>query len=103
MNVKFKNFERKIKSPFMIYVDFESILVPEDNRKQKPNQSYTNKYQKHAACSYGHKLVSVDDKFSKPFKSYLDKDPVHNLSAVSQEKIDYCSDVIKNILTKNLR
>ena len=35
----------------MIYVDFESILVPEDNRKQKPNQSYTNKYQKHAACS----------------------------------------------------
>ena len=37
VNVKFKNFERKIKSPFMIYVDFESILVPEDNRKQKPN------------------------------------------------------------------
>ena len=26
--VKFKNFERKIKSPFMIYADFESILVP---------------------------------------------------------------------------
>ena len=29
--VKFKNFDRKIKSPFMIYADFESILVPEDN------------------------------------------------------------------------
>ena len=27
---KFKNYETKIKSPFMIYVDFESILVPED-------------------------------------------------------------------------
>ena len=26
-----KNYERKIKSPFMIYADFESILVPEDN------------------------------------------------------------------------
>ena len=36
--VKFKNFERKIKSPFMIYPDFESILVP-------GNESYTNKYQ----------------------------------------------------------
>ena len=34
--VKFKNFERKIKSPFMIYSDFESILVPEDNLNQKP-------------------------------------------------------------------
>ena len=31
--VKFKNFERKVKSPFMIYADFESILVPEDNGK----------------------------------------------------------------------
>ena len=42
--VKYKNFERKIKLPFMIYADFESILVPEDNRKQNPNESYTNKY-----------------------------------------------------------
>ena len=25
--VKFKRFERKIKSPVMIYADFESILV----------------------------------------------------------------------------
>ena len=25
--VKFKNYERKIKSPFMIYADFEKILV----------------------------------------------------------------------------
>ena len=29
--IKFKNFGRKIKSPFMIYADFESILVTEDN------------------------------------------------------------------------
>ena len=69
--VKFKNFERKIKSSFMIYADFENILVPGDNRKQNPNESYTNKYQKHAACSYGYKLVCVDDKLSKPFKSYF--------------------------------
>ena len=32
---KFKNFERKIKSPFMIYADFVIILVPEDNEKYK--------------------------------------------------------------------
>ena len=44
--VKFIIFERKIKSPFIIYADFESILVPENNEKQNPNKSYTNKYQK---------------------------------------------------------
>ena len=37
--VKFKNFERKIKSVFIIYADFESTVVPEDNEKQKPNES----------------------------------------------------------------
>ena len=59
--VKFKNFERKIKSSFMIYGDVESILLPEDNGKRNPNQSYTNKYEKHDAYCYGYKLVYVDD------------------------------------------
>ena len=27
--VRFKNYDRKIKSPFMIYADFESILLSE--------------------------------------------------------------------------
>ena len=31
--VRFKNFEKNIKSSSMIYPDFESILVPEDNGK----------------------------------------------------------------------
>ena len=34
--VKFKNYERKIKSPFTTYAGFESILVPENNGKQNP-------------------------------------------------------------------
>ena len=31
--VKFKNFKRKTKPPFMIHANFESILVLEDNGK----------------------------------------------------------------------
>ena len=38
----------------MTYADFESILVPEDNGNQNPNEFYTNNYQKHVACSYGY-------------------------------------------------
>ena len=44
--VKFKNYERKLRSPFLIYANFESILVPEDNEKQNLDESYVNKYQK---------------------------------------------------------
>ena len=36
----------------MIYADFESMLIPEDNRKQNPDESFTNKCQKHVAGSY---------------------------------------------------
>ena len=52
--VKFKNYERKTKSPFIIY-----------------EVSYTNKCQKHIAWSYGYKLVRVDDEFSKPYVKML--------------------------------
>ena len=52
-----------------IYPDFESLLVSENNGKQNPEESDTNKYQKHIACSYGFKLVCIDDEFSKPFRT----------------------------------
>ena len=38
-NIRFKNYERKTKSRFMIYADFESMLVKEANKKQNPNES----------------------------------------------------------------
>ena len=50
----------------------------ENNGKQNTEESYTNKYQKHTACSYGCKLVCADDKFSKPFKTFLGKDAIYN-------------------------
>ena len=39
-----KIIKKKIRLPFIIYADFESILMPEDHRNQNPNESYTNKY-----------------------------------------------------------
>ena len=101
-HVKFRNVERKIKSPFMIYVDFENILVPEENGKQNSNEFHTNKYKKHAACSYGCKLVCVDDKFSKTFKSYSGKDAVYNFISIMIEESKYYCDVMKKDLNKEL-
>ena len=99
--VKLKNFERKVM-PFMNYADFESILVPENNGNENPNESFTNKYQKHVACSYGYKLVCVDDKFSNPFKSYLGEDAVYNFISNVIEESKYCSDVMKKHFNKEL-
>ena len=61
----------KEKTPsIMVYADFESILVPEDTGKQNPNEPYNSKYQKQVVCSYGYKLICVDDKFSKSLKYF---------------------------------
>ena len=70
--------KKKIKSPLIIYAEHGSILVPWNNGKQIPEEIYANKYQKHIAYSYGYKLVCVDDKFDKPFKTYLDKETIYN-------------------------
>ena len=86
----------------MIYPDFESILLPEDSGKQNPEKSHMNKYQKHIACSYGYKLVCVDDKFSKPFKSYIGKDAVYKFINSMIEESKYCSDVMKKYFSKEL-
>ena len=86
----------------MIYADFESILVPEVNGKQNPNEPYTNKYKKRIACSYGYKLVCVDDKFSKSFKSYLGKDTVYNFISSMIKESKYYSDVMKRYFNKEL-
>ena len=56
--------------------------------KANPEESYTNKYQKHIACSYAYKLVCVDDKFIKPF------------NMIQENK--YCSDVIIKHFNKEL-
>ena len=86
----------------MIYADFKSILVPEDNGKQNPNESYTNKYQKLGGCSYGYKSVCVDDKFSKLFKSYLGEYAAYNFISSIIEESKYFSDVMKNNFNKEI-
>ena len=86
----------------MIYVDFERILVTGDNGNQNPDESYRNKYQKHVAGSYGYKLVRVEDKFSKPFKSYLDDNAANNFINSVVEEGMYCSDVMKKHFNKEL-
>ena len=100
-----KNYERKIKPPFMIHADFENISLPKKkkrNRKENEDQHDTSKYQKHVACSYGYKFVCVDDTFIKPFKSYLDEDVLYNIINIMVKESQYCSDVTKNYFEKEI-
>ena len=100
--IKLKNYGRKTKLPFIIDADFESIFVPDDNENQNSKKPDTNKYQKHIAYSFGCKLLCVDDRFTKPFKTYLDKDAVYNFINNIIKESNYCSNVMKKHFKKEL-
>ena len=88
--IYFKNYYKMIKSPFVIYCDFESILEPIHTAKQDENTtSYTTGYQNHLISSYAYKVVCQIDKYTKPIKSYrgenATKDFLTNLLKESEE------------------
>ena len=90
---KSKNYGRKKND-----ADFDSILVPEDNEIKNPNNSYSNKHQYNAPCSYSYKLIQVVDKCRKPFKSYLGEYFAHNFIIRMVKEINYCIHVMKKIV-----
>ena len=78
-------FKRHIKHCFTTNGK-QRIKVPEDNEKQNQDQCYTNKYQKHVACSYGF------DKFDMP---YFGKDGVYNYINGMIEESKNRTDIMK--------
>ena len=82
--VKFKSYERKTKSPFIMYSDFEVILIPDNNGRQNPDESNTNKYQ------IGCQLLCVE------------KDAICNFINSMIEKSKYCVGVLKKHFNKEL-
>ena len=75
--VQFKNHQRQMQAAFVIHADFEAITEKIQGCEPNNNKSYTDKYQKHASCSYGYKVVCCyDDKYTKPVKIYRGEEPI---------------------------
>ena len=86
----------------MIYADFESIPVPENNGKQNPDESYLDKYQNILLAVIAINWYVLMFKFSKPFTSYLGKNAVCRFINSMIEESKYCSGVIKMHFKKEL-
>ena len=78
--IEFKNFNKQMQAPFVIYADFEAITEPIHGCNQSNQQSFTEAYQKHTDCGYGYKVVCCyDDKYSKPINIIVEKKLFTNL------------------------
>ena len=98
--IKFRNYLKKIAVPFKIYADFKSVLKKLQINDRGKNTSYTEKYNDHTSCSFGYKVVCIDDKFSKPAVLYRGKNAVNKFAETILKEYDNCKKVIKNILIK---
>ena len=83
------------------------MLVPEDNGKQNPKSLTQTNIKNILPAVMAINQCVLRIRFSKPFKTYLGKDAVHNfgnnikkLGKMKESK--YFSEVIKKLLTKNL-
>ena len=85
--IEFRNYSKKIPAPSKIYADFECLLKSCDSGINNDCFSYTSKYQDHVPCSFGHRLVFVNDKFSKDVVLYRGKNAVCNLLSVFSKSI----------------
>ena len=59
--ISFKNLNRFMKHPFVVYADFEAFLKNIDSCEPDKRKSFTEKYQKHKPCGFCFKIVCPKD------------------------------------------
>ena len=73
--LKFINYYKGERVPFMIYADTESLIKSLQTCEPSPQSSYTKKYQKHEPISFSYHIKCFDDNVFKPrLRSYTGED-----------------------------
>ena len=98
--LKFKNYHRGEKVPFVIYADFESCIKSIHTCDLNPESSYTKQYQKHEPISFYYYIKCFDSKVYLPIKerSYTGK----NADQVFLKCLEEDIKMIANIPKKNM-
>ena len=94
---RFTNIQKQLPAPFVVYVDFESILKPVDKdvdiRIEVGGESSSQVFQDRMPCSFAYKVVSsVDPNFSRQLVMYRGENAaekfVRNLQQEAKQLFD---------------
>ena len=103
-SVYFHNYHKQLPLPFVIYADFESITEKIIGCQPSDRKSYTEKYQKHTACSFGYKGVChYDKKFSKDVVIYRGDDAISKFMKSMFEELNNCQKIMRENFNKPLQ
>ena len=64
--IKFINYQKQMKVPYVIYADFESIIEPIHTALPNPKESNTTKTEHHNGCSFCYMVVCSDGTCQDP-------------------------------------
>ena len=88
----------------MIIADLECNLEKISSYQPSDKNSYTEKYQKHTACSFGYKVVChYDMKYSKDLVIYRGSDPIGEFLTCMKEEVQNCQEVIKTHFNRKIK
>ena len=86
--VYFKNHHKTLPVPFGIYADLECNTEKISGCQPSDKKSYTEKYQKHTACSFGYKVVCYyDQKYSRDVVIYRGEDCIQKFMKCMFEEV----------------
>ena len=108
----FKNHNKRLQVPFVIYADFESILpkrAPSGGEGGEGGEgggvpsggapsggAPSGAYQEHIACGFSYKVVcSFDDKYSRPLQGKRGKDVVYDFLNCLLDEEKRCAKIIR--------
>ena len=97
--LKFKNYHRREKVPFIVYAYFECFIKPMQSCEPNPESSYTKQFQKHEPSSFCYYIKCFDNEVYKPkLVSYTGGDAAQKFVEILEEDIK----IITNIPEKEM-
>jgi len=84
-----------MRVPFVIYADFESYIKPIDTCQPNPNDSYTNKHQKHIPMSFCIYVKCIDNSvYTRPQITYIAGNEDDDVGQIFVDKLE---EIVKDI------
>ena len=97
--LKFKNYHRIEKVPFIVYADFECFIKPIQSCSPDDKDSYTKHYQKHEPSSFCYYIKYFDDEVYGPkLVSYTREDAAQKFVEMLEEDIKIITNIPKKMI-----
>ena len=100
--MEFKEFEKTLKVPFVIYADFETIVRKIHTCQPNPKSSASIPVTKLEVCGFGYKVVCEDEQYTKPSEIYRGEDAGKKLIDCLLREEEEIQGILSNIQPMNI-